>query len=56
MAGLKIGRMVLGICQTNCYFVYREGSREVICFDPADAGDHIYETLKGKAWRWRAFF
>ena len=48
MAGLKIGRMVLGICQTNCYFVYREGSREVICFDPADAGDHIYETLKGK--------
>ena len=48
MAELKIGRMVLGICQTNCYFVYREGSKEVICVDPADAGDHIYETLKGK--------
>ena len=48
MAGLKIGRMVLGICQTNCYFVYREGGKEVICFDPADAGDRIYETLKGK--------
>lgn len=40
--------MVLGICQTNFYFVYREGSGEVICFDPADAGDYIYETLKGK--------
>lgn len=48
MADLKIGRMVLGVCQTNCYFVYRAGSKEVICFDPADAGEYIYETLKEK--------
>lgn len=48
MADLKIGRMVLGICQTNFYFVYKEGCKEVVCFDPADAGDYIYETLKGK--------
>lgn len=47
MAGLKIGRMMLGICQTNCYFVYREGQNEVILFDPADRGDYIYETLAG---------
>ena len=40
--------MVLGICQTNFYFVYKEGCKEVVCFDPADAGDYIYETLKGK--------
>ena len=26
MADLKIGRLVLGVCQTNCYFVYKEGS------------------------------
>lgn len=48
MAELKIGRMVLGVCQTNCYFVYREGSRSVICIDPADAGAHIYQSLKDK--------
>lgn len=46
--GLKIGRMTLGICQTNCYFVYREGTSDVIFFDPADKGDYIYETMRGK--------
>lgn len=46
MADLKIGRMMLGICQTNCYFVYREGQTDVILFDPADRGDYIYETLQ----------
>lgn len=46
MAELKIGRMMLGICQTNCYFVYKEGTKDVILFDPADKGDYIYETLK----------
>lgn len=48
MADLKIGRMMLGICQTNCYFVYKEGTSDVIFFDPADKGDYIYDTLKGK--------
>lgn len=48
MADLKIGRLVLGVCQTNCYFVYKEGSKEVIFFDPADNGEYIYETLKEK--------
>ncbi len=51
MAKLKIGRMVLGICQTNCYFVYKEGSNEVIFIDPADSGDYIYETLKDKGFQ-----
>ena len=46
MADLKIGRMVIGSVQTNCYFVYREGGKEVLVFDPADRGDHIYETLQ----------
>lgn len=48
MADIKIGRLVLGVCQTNCYFVYKEGSKEVIFFDPADNGEYIYETLKEK--------
>ncbi len=51
MSDLKIGRLMLGICQTNCYFVYREGSHDVIFFDPADKGDYIYETLQGKGFQ-----
>ncbi len=48
MKELKIGRIVLGMCQTNCYFVYEEGSSRVIVFDPADKGDYIYNGLKEK--------
>ena len=48
MANLKVGRLMLGICQTNCYFVYQEGEKDVIFFDPADKGDYIYEALKEK--------
>lgn len=48
MSNLKIGRMVLGVCQTNCYFVYLEGQSDVIFFDPADKGDYIYEAMKEK--------
>lgn len=48
MKELKIGRIVLGMCQTNCYFVYEEGSSRVIVFDPADKGDYIFNGLKEK--------
>ena len=48
MGNLKIGRIVMGMCQTNCYFVYPEGKSEVILFDPADRGDYIYHSLKDK--------
>ncbi len=54
MADLKIGRMVIGSVQTNCYFVYREGSGDAVLFDPADKGDHIYETLKEKGFNVKA--
>ena len=48
MAQLKIGRMVLGVCTTNCYFLYKEGEHDVIVVDPADKGEHIYNALTGK--------
>lgn len=48
MGKLKIGRIVLGMCQTNCYFVYEEGNSQVMLFDPADKGDYIYNGLKNK--------
>ena len=46
MGNIKIGRMVLGMCQTNCYFVYREGSSKVIFIDPADYGEQIFKAMK----------
>lgn len=45
MAEIKIGRMVLGVCQTNCYFLYREGGKDCIVVDPADQGQSIYGKL-----------
>ena len=48
MANLKIGRIVLGVCQTNCYFVYEEGEGKVLVFDPADKGGYIYDKLSEK--------
>ncbi len=48
MGNLKIGRIVLGICQTNCYFVYREGEGKALVFDPADKGGYIYQGLTEK--------
>ena len=51
MAEIKIGRMVLGVCQTNCYFLYREGEKECIVVDPADQGAGIYNTLLKNGFR-----
>lgn len=51
---IKIGRMVLGPCQTNCYFLYKEnadqeaGPIDVIFIDPADRGGKIYHALEEK--------
>ena len=43
---MKIGRITLGVCMTNCYFLYEEGKNEVIFVDPADHGEGIYDKLK----------
>lgn len=51
MGELKIGRMVLGMCQTNCYFLYREGETEAIVADPADKGENIYAALRRNGFR-----
>lgn len=45
MAELKIGKITLGSCQTNCYFVYNADSKNVLVFDPADRGDLLYSKL-----------
>ena len=43
MGKLCIGRMVLGMVETNCYFVYDEDSNDAILVDPAKNG--IYDKL-----------
>lgn len=43
--GFKIGRMLVGMVQTNCYFVYRESSDRTIVIDPGDNGDRIADAL-----------
>lgn len=48
MSEIKIGRMTLGVCATNCYFLYKEGSQQVVFVDPGDRGADIYEALKRK--------
>lgn len=56
MAELKIGRMVIGSVQTNCYFIYQEGASEVICVDPADNGVQIVAKLEEKGLKVAAIF
>lgn len=56
MANLKIGKIVLGVCQTNSYFVYEEGKSAVIFFDPADKGNYIYDRLKENGFTVAAIF
>jgi glyoxylase-like metal-dependent hydrolase (beta-lactamase superfamily II) len=42
---------VIGRNQTNCYFLYREGSPEAIVIDPADQGDKIADKLAGNGFK-----
>ena len=56
MADLKIGRLMMGICQTNCYFVYEEGKDRVIFIDPADKGEYIYDRLQERGFSVAAIF
>ena len=46
MADLKVKRRVLSACQTNCYYVYREGADEIVIIDPGDNGEVIYDDVK----------
>lgn len=54
MEKLKIGSITMGVCQTNCYFVYREGTKDVIFFDPADRGEDLYRMLQEKGFQVKA--
>ena len=46
MSELKVGRLVLGMVSTNCYFIYHEEEKKAIVIDPADSGEYLYQKLK----------
>ena len=43
---LKIGKIVMGSVQTNCYFLYQEDEKKIIVVDPADRGEYLYNAFK----------
>ena len=43
MGELKVGKMILGMVETNCYFVYDADSKNAVVIDPAKNG--LYEKL-----------
>ena len=44
MSEIKIGRKTMGVCATNCYFLYREGGTKAVVVDPAENGAGIRLT------------
>ena len=38
----------MGVCATNCYFLYREGGTKAIVVDPAENGAGIFKLLSEK--------
>lgn len=48
MSELVLDRMILGYCQTNCYYIHRKDSNQAIVIDPADKGESIYRELQEK--------
>lgn len=43
---INLGKLVLGIVGTNCYYIYNESARQAIVVDPGDDGIKIYTHLK----------
>ena len=48
MSEIKIGRKTMGVCATNCYFLYREGGTKAVVVDPAENGAGIFKLLSEK--------
>ena len=46
MGNIKIEKMVLGMVQTNTWFVIHEGTKELILIDPADDAERIIKKIE----------
>ena len=53
---LVISSYVVGMVQTNFYYMHLKDSAETIVFDPADLGDRIWEALHAQGLEVRAIF
>ena len=53
---IKVNCFVVGMVQTNFYYLHRENSNETIVFDPADLGDRLYEELEKLGLEVKAIF
>lgn len=53
---IKVNCFVVGMVQTNFYYLHRENSKETIVFDPADLGDRLYEELDKLGLQVKAIF
>lgn len=56
MEKIKIGCYVVGMVQTNFYYLHREGGKEALVVDPADYGREIYDELKKQGLEIKAIF
>ncbi len=45
MGDIVISGMRVGLFQTNCYFIHKEGNQNTIVVDPGDRADSIYEEI-----------
>lgn len=48
---MEITILTVGMVQTNCYLVKKEGSRECIVIDPGDEAGKIYDYIQKKGWK-----
>ena len=55
-ATIKVNCFVVGMVQTNFYFLHREGSPEAIVFDPGDLGDRLCDELQKRELDVKAIF
>ena len=51
---IRIGCYVVGMVQTNFYYLWREGSGDCIAVDPGTMGDRLYEELTKKGFTVKA--
>ena len=56
MKKIELGCYVIGMVQTNFYYLHREGEKDTIVFDPADYGKEIYDELTRKGLEIKAIF
>ncbi|HAB93945.1 MAG TPA: MBL fold metallo-hydrolase [Lachnospiraceae bacterium] len=56
MKKIVLGCYVVGMIQTNFYYLHREGEKETIVFDPADYGKELYEELTKQGLTVKAIF